>query len=116
MLETGTSGLMSGEGKPPVAIRSRSRALPRLYPGQRESKERKKMLKQALIGPDGKLRVIWRAALYYALGTWVVFPLLHWPFALTAKFLHLTPGLTAGNITLAGLRNLIVALICTGAF
>ena len=31
MLETGTSGLMSGEGKPPVAIRSRSRALPRLY-------------------------------------------------------------------------------------
>src|SRR5438067_12858320 len=34
MLETGTSGLMSGEGKPPVAIRSRSRALPRLYARQ----------------------------------------------------------------------------------
>jgi len=31
MLETGTSGLMSGEGKPPAASRSRSSALPRLY-------------------------------------------------------------------------------------
>ena len=31
MLETGTSGLMSGEGKQPVANGSRSRALPRLY-------------------------------------------------------------------------------------
>jgi hypothetical protein len=27
----GTSGLMSGEGKPPAASRSRSSALPRLY-------------------------------------------------------------------------------------
>ena len=73
------------------------------------------MLKQALIGPDGKLRVIWRAALYYALGTWVVFPLLHWPFALIAKFLHLSPGLTAGNITLAGLRNLTTASASSAA-
>jgi len=31
MLEMGTSGLMSGEGKPPAASRSRSSALPRLY-------------------------------------------------------------------------------------
>jgi hypothetical protein len=31
MLETGTSGLMSGEGKPPAASRSRFSALPRLY-------------------------------------------------------------------------------------
>jgi len=31
MLEMGTSGLMSGEGKPPAACRPRSSALPRLY-------------------------------------------------------------------------------------
>jgi len=31
MLEMGTSGLMSGEGKQPSANRLRSRALPRLY-------------------------------------------------------------------------------------
>ena len=32
MLEMGMSGLMSGEGKPPAACRSRLSALPRLYP------------------------------------------------------------------------------------
>ena len=31
MLETGTSGLMSGEGKPPAASKLWSSALPRLY-------------------------------------------------------------------------------------
>src|ERR1035441_8055786 len=31
MLEMGTSSLMSGEGKPPAASRSRPSALPRLY-------------------------------------------------------------------------------------
>src|SRR5580658_335503 len=31
MLQLGTSGLMSGEGKPPAASRFRSSALPRLY-------------------------------------------------------------------------------------
>jgi hypothetical protein len=33
MLEMGLSGLMSGEGKPPAASRSRSSAFPRLYVG-----------------------------------------------------------------------------------
>jgi membrane protease YdiL (CAAX protease family) len=73
-------------------------------------------LKQAFVGRDGKLRAIWRAAIYYAAGTFLVFPLLGWPAAAIAKSLHLSPGLTAGNITLAELRNLTVALICTGAF
>jgi len=41
MLETGTSGLMSGEGKPPAASRSRSSALPRLYAdGQQTARSR----------------------------------------------------------------------------
>jgi len=35
MLEMGTSGLMSGEGKQPSANRLRSRALPRLYASSR---------------------------------------------------------------------------------
>jgi uncharacterized protein len=73
-------------------------------------------LKLAFIGPDAKLRPIWRAGLYYVLGTFVVFPLLNWPFTTFAELLHVSPGLTPGNIVLAGLRNLIVALICTGAF
>src|SRR5262249_18493928 len=73
-------------------------------------------LKQVFIAPDGRLRAIWRAAIYYAVGTFVVFPLMGWPVALVAKSLHLGPGLTAGNIALAELRNFIVAFICTGAF
>jgi hypothetical protein len=40
MLETGTSGLMSGEGKPPAASRSRSSALPRLYVRPTDLRER----------------------------------------------------------------------------
>ena len=73
-------------------------------------------LKKVFIAPDGKLRAIWRAAIYYAAGTFLVFPVIGWPVALIAKTLHLGPGLTAGNIALAELRNFIVALICTSAF
>src|SRR5580698_5564487 len=74
-------------------------------------------LKRAFIGLDGKLRPIWRATIYYAVGTWLVFPLLDQAFAPIAEALHLRPGLTAGNIALAELsRNFVDALILTGAF
>ena len=76
----------------------------------------KETLKQFFIAPDGRLRAIWRAAIYYAVGTFLIFPLLGRPVASVAKSLHLTLGLTAGYIALAELRNLAVALICTGAF
>ncbi len=73
-------------------------------------------LRQAMIGPDGKLRAIWRAAIFYVAGTWLVFPLLGWPFARLADSLHMRQGLSAGNIALGELNNLVVALILTGAF
>jgi hypothetical protein len=76
----------------------------------------KETIKHASIGPDGKLRPLWRSAIYYAAGTFLVFPLLGGPVALIAKSLHLGPGLSAGNIALGELRNFLVALICTGAF
>jgi len=44
MLEMGTSGLMSGEGKQPSANRLRSRALPRLYKMVAQCAEREKLL------------------------------------------------------------------------
>ncbi len=69
-----------------------------------------------MLGPDGKLRPIWRAAIFYAVGTFVLFPLLGWTIELLANALHLRPGLTAGNIALGELVNLAAALICTGAF
>lgn len=76
----------------------------------------KVMLKQVFVGPDGRLRATWRAALFYAVGTFLVFPLLERPFDSAVEFLHAGSGLTAGIVGLAALRNLVVALICTGAF
>jgi len=73
-------------------------------------------LKQAFIAPDGKLRAIWRATIYYAAGTWLVFPLVDAALALLSKSAHLSPGLTAGNIALSEFANFLTALICTGAF
>jgi hypothetical protein len=64
----------------------------------------KETLKQFFIAPDGRLRAIWRAAIYYAVGTFLIFPLLGRPVARVAKSLHLTPGPTAGYIALAELR------------
>jgi hypothetical protein len=32
------------------------------------------MIKQALIGPDGKLRFFWRAVIFYSLGNWRLYP------------------------------------------
>jgi hypothetical protein len=74
------------------------------------------ILKHAFIGPDGKLCAIWRAAIYFALGTWVVFPLLDRPLSLVAKSLHLSPGLTAANIGLSEFETFLAAVICTGVF
>jgi CAAX protease family protein len=69
-----------------------------------------------IVGSGGKLRPIWRAAIYYALGTWAVFPLLDSAFAFVTKSLHVGQGLTAAYIGLGEFRNLIDAFILTGAF
>jgi len=69
-----------------------------------------------LIGSDGKLRAIWRALIFYVAGTWAVFPLVGVPAKWIARAPHLGDGLTAANIGLGELQNLLVALICTGAF
>ena len=73
-------------------------------------------LKQIFIGSDGKLRAIWRAAIYYAAGTWLVFSLVYRALALIAESAHLAPGLTAANTALSESANFLTALICTGAF
>ncbi len=64
----------------------------------------------------GRLRPIWRAVIFYVVGTFVVFPLMGWPLALAASSLHLQPGLTAPVILFAEVRNFLVALVCTAAF
>jgi membrane protease YdiL (CAAX protease family) len=73
--------------------------------------------KSALIGPDGMLRPIWRAAIFYAVGTGLIFPVLDRLFNFVAGSLHLRPGFTAANVGFGELLlNFSDALICTGAF
>lgn len=73
-------------------------------------------LKQIFIATDGKLRAIWRAAIFYPAGTWLVFPLMDRALAFVSQSAHLAPGLTAGNTALSESANFLTALICTGAF
>ena len=73
-------------------------------------------LRNALLGADGKLRAIWRAAFYYAFGTFLAFPALGFAFEHIADWLRLNPDLSAGSIALGEFQNFLVALICTGAF
>jgi membrane protease YdiL (CAAX protease family) len=74
------------------------------------------MLKQTFIEPGGKLRLFWRAVIFYSLGNWGLYPLLERPLARAAQGLHLSPGLAPGSIMLYDLWNLVVGLICTGIF
>lgn len=73
-------------------------------------------LQRFLIGPDGKLLLFWRAALFYVAADWILSQLLERPSNIIAGFLHIPPGLTAGNIAFSELGTLLIALVCTGAF
>src|SRR3977135_2621003 len=73
-------------------------------------------LKRLLVGPDRKLRMLWRAAMFFALAYWVVPLALDPAFAFVADRLHLAAGLTAANVAINEFENLIVALICTAIF
>lgn len=73
-------------------------------------------LKRAFLGPDGKLRFIWRAVVYVVLAAVVAPPLQDWVDVRIAQALDLAPGLSAGNIALNEIENFIIALICTSIF
>jgi uncharacterized protein len=75
-----------------------------------------KSIKQIVLGPDGKLRFIWRATLFYAVPTWLLFPLTDRQLERLAGPLHVRPGLNAGSIALEDALTLVIVLIVTGAF
>jgi uncharacterized protein len=76
----------------------------------------KNIFNRALLGPDGKLRAFLRAAIFYCLGTWVLYPLIEYAMMFLARRLHISPGLSAQFLLLNEPANLIVGLICTGIF
>ena len=66
------------------------------------------------IGPDRKLRALWRAALFYVLGTQVVLRLLDLGYGYLARVLNAGSELSPTNIMLGELELFLAALICTG--
>jgi membrane protease YdiL (CAAX protease family) len=73
-------------------------------------------MRSILIGPDGRLRLIWRAVLFYVLAYWVLPLGLDPVFNFIAARVHVAADFTAANIGLQESENLIVALLCTALF
>ena len=70
------------------------------------------ILSQAFLGPDGKLRFLWRAAIFWGVANWVLDP----PLERLIGLFKLPPGLTAGNIAVYETATFLIALILTGLF
>jgi membrane protease YdiL (CAAX protease family) len=69
-----------------------------------------------LVGPDRKVRPLWRALCFFALGNWVAIPLVESAFYPVARAFHMGDELTAGSIALFELVVFIATLICTALF
>lgn len=67
-------------------------------------------------GPDHKVRALWRALLFFALGNWVVIPLLERVYDPIARAFQMGDGLTAASLALGELILLVGTLICTALF
>src|SRR5438309_12087386 len=72
--------------------------------------------KRLLIGPDRRLRMLWRAVIFFALAYWVLPLALDPAVGFVAERLHLAAGLTAANVAINEFENFLVALICTAIF
>ncbi|HZZ00670.1 MAG TPA: CPBP family intramembrane glutamic endopeptidase [Candidatus Baltobacteraceae bacterium] len=69
------------------------------------------------LGADGLLRPIWRAAIYWVVGSWILVPIAGRLFDGTAAALRVPLTLNPARSALSEiLYNFLVALICTGIF
>ncbi len=69
-----------------------------------------------LFGPDRKLRPLWRALLFFALGNWAFIPLAELGYGPISRALHMRDGLTAASVMLGELLLLAGTLVCTTLF
>jgi membrane protease YdiL (CAAX protease family) len=72
-------------------------------------------LGQAFVS-NGMLRPIWRALLYFGVGTWVFFPIFDRLWAAIAAALHLGTELSAATVAFYEFEIFVVAAIVTGLF
>jgi len=70
------------------------------------------MIAQAFVS-EGKLRPLWRAVIYFVLGTYVLYPLLGIVVPSIANALHIPNNLSSASIAFSETIGFIVALICT---
>jgi CAAX protease family protein len=73
------------------------------------------MIAQAFVS-EGKLRPLWRAVIYFCLGTYGLFPLLTMATIPLANALHIPNSLNAGAVAFSEIQNFIVALVLTAVF
>jgi uncharacterized protein len=73
-------------------------------------------MRSVLLGPDGRLRLIWRAIVFIVLAYWVLPLALDPAFSFIAARLHIAADFSAANIGLQELENLFVALLSTAIF
>ncbi|MBV8197792.1 MAG: hypothetical protein JO263_06640, partial [Candidatus Eremiobacteraeota bacterium] len=62
---------------------------------------------------DGTLRPLWRAVLYFAIGSWIVWPVADRIWAAMARALHLGNELSAATVAFFEAETLVVAAIVT---
>jgi membrane protease YdiL (CAAX protease family) len=69
-----------------------------------------------LFGSDGKLRLLWRAVIFYVLADWALAWVLVRPFGFIARTLHVPDGLSPANVALWETQSFVIALVCTAIF
>ena len=72
-------------------------------------------LRRAFVS-DGMLRPIWRALLYFGIGSWILFPIFNRVWDAMAAALHLGPELSAATTAFYEFEVFVVAAIVTGLF
>jgi membrane protease YdiL (CAAX protease family) len=69
-----------------------------------------------LFGPDRKIRLLWRAVIFYGLIDWLLPRALTPALGFIARVLHATGRLTAKNVAIGESEDFIIVLICTAFF
>jgi hypothetical protein len=65
---------------------------------------------------SGRLRPFWCAAIFFVAANWLLQPLLDLLDPAFERLFHPTPGFSAGGLAWSELKNLGIALVCTGIF
>ena len=74
-----------------------------------------KLIRRTFIAPDGKLRAIWRAIIYYVAARWILAILWDRPYTAIANWLHISSGISAAGDVLLESAVFIAAFLVTGA-